>query len=737
MQINQLIRLFVLLFIVSLLNYPVLSAENTSTRPKIGIALSGGGARGIAHIGVLQALEKLQVPIDYVAGTSMGSIVGGLYASGLTSKELDNAVNNINWSDILDLDIDRKRLSYREKQNQQRFFSFEFGIANGSLTAPSGFINGEQLFLVLRRLTRGIDLDFSKLPVPFKAVATDLNTAEPYILEKGDLAFALRASMAVPLIFAPVEVDGHLLVDGNILDNLPVDVVKAMGADLVIAVNISAPLEEIQSGSSLLGVARQSLDVALIQNTRRALQEADIVVTPDLEGFSAADFDKGTAMIIKGFEAVMQKAALFKGLAVPEATYKQYQADLKKKVVSPPTAIKPAFIHFTGNERTGKAALQKKLAHLIDRNLVVEDIEDAVNDLVILNDFEQVTYKITQNAQGEQGLLFKVQEKPWGPNYFHVGVNATTSFDDKAEFSVLIHHERPSIGLLGAEWVNELQFGTDYGFFTELYQPLDPHRRFFVAPYVMIGRSFLEIIRQKIRIAEYDLSQMALGVDGGINFSNVAELRVGFLKRHLTADSRVGDSRVLPSGHLEENLFTITFNYDDLDDRVFSSQGTRLAFTGEIHRQAFGAETDYQKGSFFVRRYSPLFPQVTLLTEMRFATFFDSEPPDYESFSAGGFQQLAGYPEGDIGGKNILVLQLGALFNPEFLRSLGASKKRFVGFVHAGNAWDSYKDVRVNEFLIGGVGGIAWDTEFGTVVLGTGYTEDGTINYYLSLGNFF
>jgi NTE family protein len=248
---------------------------------------------------------------------------------------------------------------------------------------------------------------------------------------------------------------------------------------------------------------------------------------------------------------------------------------------------------------------------------------------------------------------------------------------------------------------------------------------------------FSEVVQQQVSIAEYDLGYTRLGLDIGVNFEHVAELRAGILKRRLEADLRVGDSQTLPTGHFEENLLTLSFNYDDLDDRAFSTKGTRISINNELHREALGAETDYYKGTLYGRQYFPFYPQTTLLVEVEFASFFDSDPPEYEGFSAGGFQLLAGYPEGDIGGRNTLIFQVGALFDPPFLQQFGPGKKRFLGLLHAGNAWDSYKDMKFSDLLFGGVGGMAWDTKFGTVILGLGYTEKGSINYYLSLGNLF
>jgi NTE family protein len=485
------------------------TAAEKTTRPKIGLALSGGGARGIAHVGVLKALEELQVPIDYIAGTSMGSIAGGLYASGLSGQELHNTVVSVDWNKIFNLNIDRDQQSYREKQNQRRFFQLNVGLdKDHQLATTSGIVGGQNLFLALKRLTKGIHTDdFSKLPIPFKAVATDLNTAESYWLEKGDLALAMRASMAVPLAFAPVKIDGHVLVDGAILNNLPVDVVRAMGADIVIAVNISTPLEEIKSNSSFLTMATQSLDVALIQNTLRALENADIIITPNLEGYGSADFNKGTEMIAKGYEAVINKSDLFKGISVDQAAFANYRAAIAAKIPQTSETITPTFLKFTGNKRTSTATLRAKLNDLIGHKLSIEDIELETHRLMSLNDFEQITYQIIDNEQGETGLVFDVREKAWGPSYFRLGLNARTSFDDKVDFTILLRHERLNINRFGAEWVTEMDIGSGYGLFTEFYQPLDYRRHFFVAPYADFSRSFVDVFENQRGIGEYVLKQ--------------------------------------------------------------------------------------------------------------------------------------------------------------------------------------------------------------------------------------
>ena len=746
MLINQLyfIPRFLLFLSLVISGFPIdTSAEDTlNSRPKIGVALSGGGARGIAHLGALQALAELRVPIDYIAGTSMGSIVGGLYASGLSVEELHRAVEEINWEKVFNLKIDRKQLSYREKQNQRRFFQIEIGLNNNNIpTVPPGVVGGQNLFLELKRLTRGIDTDdFDKLPIPFKAVAVDVNTAETYWLEKGDLALALRASMAVPLAFAPVEIDGRLLVDGGVLNNLPVDVVTAMGADIVIAINISAPLNEIQSSASFLAVASQSLDVALIQNTRRALENADIVITPDLQGYGFTDFSQGTEMIKKGYEAVIEKSALFAGIQISPTAYAHYRQQLANKTPKVPEYYIPDTIKFTGHQRTNTATLQGQLNELKGKELSIGDIEQEIKQLMSLNDFEQITYNIVKEKSGQTGLIFNVREKSWGPSYFRLGLNARTRFDDKAEFTALLRHEKLNINRFGAEWITELSFGSGYGLFTEFYQPLDYRRRFFIAPYTQFRRFFTDVFEQQHGIAEYDLENWHLGTDFGINFGNRAELRTGFLHNYLKAQLRIGESEQLPTGRIQENLLTFQFGYDSLDDRAFPRRGTRIDIEGEVYDKSISSNSDFQKMAFSIRQVVPLTRWLTLMADADFFTFFRSTPPSYENFSLGGINYLAGYPESDIGGKQALFLQLAGILNSTGwadMPSISSTDFRLVGFLHAGNAWDNYEDISLKDLLVGGLGAVVWDTQFGSLLLGTGYTKGGSLNYYLSLGNLF
>lgn len=720
----------------------VLAADSDKTaalpRPKIGVALSGGGARGLAHIGVLQGFEELRVPVDYLAGTSMGSIVGGLYAIGLSARQLQTlAVKEIRWAQLLDNQIERADLSYRAKQNQQRFLELEIGYnAAQGFSAPSGFIDAQELLAELTHLTQGINTDFATLPIPFKAVATDLNAAEPYLLEQGNLAMALRASMAVPFAFSPVEIEGRILVDGGILNNIPVEVVQNMGANIVLAIDIETPMQYLASNSSFLSVTEQTIYAALLRNSQESLQKADIVITPNLKNFTSTDFSRANALIEAGYQAVMEKKVLLSLLSLSPSEYAAHLAQRQTK--TPPTElnIRPDFIEFSGYQRTNPAFLQQQVQHLLQQPLDSEQINIAVNQLMAIKDLAQVTYRIVQREQ-QQGILFEVQEKAWGPNYFRFGINAATGFDDKAEFTVLLNHERLNIGQLGAEWINELIVGTDYQFSTEFYQPLSLDRRFFIAPYAKIGRHFVEAYQEQQSIGEYDLKRLQLGLDLGININNVAQLRTGFRYQDLTAQLRVGDPKNLPTGTVEEGIWHLRFDYDDLDHRIFATRGSQWTLSGQAYSKQLGAHSDYHRLFLYGRHHFTVQPRSVLFAEFMLGSFLKSEAPFYENFSIGGSDALAGYSRTEVGGSHAFVFRFGSMLNPPALTDYLPGDVRLLTIWHTGKAWDTFEQIQFNELLNGGSLALMWDTRLGAVLIGAGYTEGGELGVFLNLGNLY
>jgi len=734
-------------------------SANAADAPKIGLALSGGGARGLSHIGVLQALEELRVPIAYLSGTSMGGLVGGLYASGLTTQELkEAATGGIDWKKVFSTVPPHEELSLRDKQQLNRFIpGLEVGLSSEQLIS-SGFLGGQELFLTLHRYTRGIEIpDFNQLPIPFKCVATDINKAEPVVLEKGNLAMALRATMSVPFAFSPIEIDKHLLVDGGILNNLPIDVVRKMGANVVIAINISSPVGKADQSSSFVTVALQAVDIALVQNTLQSLQSiknSDILIEPNIEEFTSSDFEKAEILIQRGYNAIMEKSWLFTGLALSEEEYQHYHQMIKaRKPQEEDRNIQPAFIHFKGNKRTEKKLLESRIENLESKTLNVEDLENVTRHLTRLNDISQVTYRITENETGEKGVLFNVDEKSWGPHYLKLGINATTGFDRRADFSTLLRHSYLNATPYGGEWINEIKLGNEYYYFTEFYQPLDYQGKFFIAPHFKLHRRFVDIYEgtNKIAKASYLVQGYRVGIDVGMNVSNRAEIRLGMRYVSDTPHLQAGENNLYPETGFHEPALAFSYLLDSSNARLFATKGSKIKLQGEYHDKSFGAKRRYSLLSldaahYFTpdlsfnaeNKYVIKKPQITFEGRIFVSSSFGTEPPPHDYVSLGGTLLLAGYPQYSMMGSEAVFGQIGAFLNPDFIAPLkNFSDVRLFASLHSGKAWMKPERIKLQNLLTGGLGGLVWDTNFGNIFFGMGYTQGGDVRYLFSLGNEF
>src|SRR5262245_52427540 len=328
---------------------PVIGQEaGTRQRAKIGLALSGGGARGFAHIGVLQWFEEHRIPVDYIAGTSMGGLVGGMYAAGMSPEEMRKMVGKLDWDAILRGSPSFQQLSYRRKEDRLYIPGpITLGLRRG-VNLPAGINAGMEIGLVFDQLTLPYDNvgSFDNLPIPFRCVATDLVAAEPVILKEGSLSRALRATMSLPGVFMPVEVDNRILADGGVLNNVPTDVVKQMGADVVIAVDIGTPLGDKEALNSMFGVLNQTSGVATIENIRRNIKLADLLISPDLQKYTLLDFTASAAIADLGYKGAEQKALQLEKFSLGESEWREHIAQRQPRVLKDvPT---PSFVKIEG-----------------------------------------------------------------------------------------------------------------------------------------------------------------------------------------------------------------------------------------------------------------------------------------------------------------------------------------------------------------------------------------------------
>ncbi|HHL31298.1 MAG TPA: hypothetical protein ENJ41_01845 [Oceanospirillales bacterium] len=711
-------------------------------RPKIGLVLSGGGARGLAHIGVLKALEEKRIPIDYIAGTSMGSIVGGLYATGMNTDDLLWVVKSIDWDRVFRPTTDRKKQQYSAKQADKNYFvDVELGLSKTGPKSGKGFAGGQQLMLELQRVVGSLQTqNFDDFPIPFRAVATDLNAAEPYVIDHGDLAMAMRASMAVPLVFGPIKHQGRFLADGGILNNLPVNVAKQMGADIVIAVNISSPLNKIDENSSIVSVSYQSVDVSLVQNTIQSLSLADVVIAPDLKGLGASDFGKYKEFIEAGVASVVKKSLVLDHLGLNENDYLTTIDTRNMLILEIPKKIE--FIDFTGNKRTSKERLRNKTKRILNKPFVTSEIQDLADELAVDNDILTVTYKVVSDDQGRRGIEFNIKEKNWGPDYLKFGLKVADDFDSNTRISLLARHHRYNINRKGGEWINDFSVGSVLKWHSELNQPIDFVDRYFLSANIQLtkdNRRFYgnifnpSLVGQDLDedfdiepTGEYDIKNLFFGIDWGANLTENSEFRAGlwFMDQDVVP---VINNTDFDTAINKSVGFRFRYGLDTLNKALYSRSGIDL-------KTELGLFNNVQWFNFDIFQRFPISNNTAL--HLGFQGDFVNDADDGEVlFAYGGLDDFAGYPQHSLLGLNAIIFEFGAFTELDKINLPIFGSPKFIVKGHYGNVWQHH--IALEDMIYGYSAGISLDVVNTVMFLGSGYSRGGDFRFYLRLGTGF
>ena len=703
-------------------------------RPRVCLVLSGGGARGAAHIGVLRVLETLRVPVDCIAGTSMGALVGGAYAAGMTVPAMETLVASISTDALFKERPPRQDLAVRRKlDDQTNLFTPEIGVRGDGLLLPKGAVSGVQLETVLRKLANVPGYrDFDRLPIPYRAVATDLVTGTAVVFSKGELANVMRASMSVPGAVAPLEYQGKLLVDGGLTDNLPVDVARAMGADIVIAVNLGTPLMKRESLTSLLGVTSQMLNILTEQNVRAslaALRPTDILIEPQLGEFSAGDFDHLPKTIPIGEAAARQVADRLSALSLPPDAYAQLRAS--QQALSPPDLRPVDEIRLAPLERVSPDFVYATMETKPEAPIGQEALDRDVRRLFGTGDFEHINYRFLEEP-GKRILAVDAIEKSYGPNYLRFGLGLSSDFRGDAYFNVLASYRRTWLNQLGAEWRTDVQLGQTSSITSEFYQPLDARQLFFIAPRVELQRRTINIFDGDTRVAAYDVRRVDAALDIGSQFTKYGEARLGLLVGHENATLSTGPSSLDPgTGGIERRAVTGRLLVDQLDSLNFPRDGYGATLTVYGSQAGLGAATTYTKAEL-TGTYVESFGPHTFNLGFRFGGNMGPPLPKYDLFQWGGFLQQSGFSTGQLMGGNIQFGRLvyyNKLFRQRLLEGVYAGVSLEAGRVGsplvAGSPTGLLKSAAV--FL-------GLDSPVGPLYLGYGRTSSGQYAYYLFLG---
>ncbi len=709
--------------------------STSSDRPRVGLVLGGGGARGAAHIGVLRELERMRIPIDAIAGTSMGAVVGGLYASGMSAAELEQLVVEMDWADAMSDEPDRSDLRFRRKQDARDFpIDLDIGLERGRPNLPLGLVQGQKLDLILRNLTLHVShiKDFDKLPIPFRAIASDIETGEMHVMGRGDLALAIRASMSVPAALAPVRVDGHLLVDGGLVGNLPVDIVREMGVDVVIAVDVEFPLYAPDELESALTISEQMLTILIRRETLRQIDklgEDDVLVKPKLGTFGSANFGEITQAIEPGAEAARKEEARLRKLALDEIQFARWQA--QRDPTAPPHE-RLAFVRVEQDSRLSARVLETRLGVEAGDPIDADVLAAEAAQLHALDVFEKVSYRLVED-DGGTGVVFEARAKSWGPSFLNFGFTLEDDFEGATNFDLRARLTRPAVNRYGGEWRVDLRLGTEPQLLAEFYQPLRSDSRLFVAPYLDLDQSNFNVFAERDIVARLRVTEAIAGIDAGTEIGNFGELRLGAFRGSGESQVTIGDPTI-PNPDFETGGLRALLRFDTLDKPWFPGNGLRGDIEWRQSHKALGGDDRYDLVDLSVEAVRSR-GKSTFGLGLDFHTTLSFDGAVQDLFRLGGFQRLSGYERGAISGPHAAVAKLlyyrrigespGGLFDAPVY--LGAS-------LEAGNVWQERSDMSFGSAEIHGSLFVGMDSYVGPMFFAVGAGEGGLTNFYLFIG---
>ncbi len=729
-----------LLLLICCIALPGFAAD--APHPRIGLVLSGGGARGAAHVGVLKVLEELRIPISAIAGTSMGALVGGVYAGGMDAAEMERRLTRVDWDDLLLDDPPRQTWPIRRKQlDLQPSVDLNVGLHKGKFKLPGGALAGQKVENFFSALIAGTEAvpTFDDLPIPFRAVATDLEDGRMKVFDAGPLPEVMRASMSVPGVFAPVEIGKHIYVDGGLVRNLPVDVARAMGVDLVIAVNLGGGLLPRDRLQSVVGVMAQMLAILTQKNVQDALAQLrpdqDILISPELGSITSSDFNRAPEAIRRGAAAARAAAPVLRRLSLSPAAYAAWRAT-RARPTSDQAPI--AAVAITGLKHVNPALFAPLADHQQGQPLDRTRLESDIQTIYGLGDFKNINYDLNplsaaRPSGNRNRLLIRAHEKPWGPGYLSFGLGVSTDFVGDDRFSLRATYRRPWLNPLGGEWLTTAQVGNLMGLHTEFYQPLTIDRRVFIAPSLGIGMAPVSVFKLGTRIARYELVRNAIGLDLGSTLpGGNAELRIGAFLGNATPKRDTGIPEI-PERSTDESGLRVAFRYDTLDSATLPRRGNRVVLDLRAPEPALGADLDFQRVSgHWTAAYSS--GAHTLVSRAEFGAGFGDELPYYDQFALGGFQRLSGYAVDELRGDRMAFGSLTYYYRLTHLKPPLTRGVYVGGSLEVGTLEDTEPALTAPGTRFGSSLFLGVDTLIGPAYLGIGISGDGAGTGYISIG---
>ncbi|WP_207204976.1 patatin-like phospholipase family protein [Vibrio anguillarum] len=733
---------------------------DNAARPKIAVVLAGGGAKGAAHIGVLKALEEMRIPVDFITGTSMGAYVGGLYASGMSADEIESLIYSVDWNEGYRDRVNRSQRRVRDKEYEDRYqLTTDLGLRWGEIRAPRGVVQGQNMLRILRETSGNLSefQSFDQLPIPYRAVATDIIALEEVVLDRGYLVDAMMASMSVPGALPPYEVNGRWLVDGGVTNNMPVDVARALGADIVIAIDISTDYKNQEAFTTFLTVADQLSNYLVQRSTQkqaRLLNEQDVFLRPDVGSMETTEFDKMPTAYEKGYEIAMANQSVLTSLSLSSASYQRYveAKQARRRALIYGDDVQVDEIVLNNRSHYSDQLLKNRLHLKTGQPLSTEQIEATVENLYALDRFELVTYEYRE-FEGKNQLVIDVKEKSWGPNYLNFRFFLEDDFHTDSQYALGISSNFTNLNSFGSELRFNLEMGTDKIIEAELFSPLFSGQKAFTSALI----SFSNDKRNKPMQGFDDTSLEASKDYLPISYLEwIGELSLGYqdkLWREFKLGIRYTDGEAEVSnwpsmGNMDYTRAGVFANYriDTLDDFSLPTRGVYLDLEYlASHDKVSGVSSDlesndtvYEFSGELIAAYS--FGRHTLVGNLDYGVVQSknsSEPINPKSI--GGFLNLSGIPRNSLIGQNKAFTSLVYRYR-WFDNDFGLfSSPFYVGAsIEYGGVW-SDPDLSFDTAPLYGAGSVfaGVDSPIGPIMFAYGRTEDNFDSIYLSIGTTF
>ena len=713
-----------------LFNMPAPAAEG---RPRIGLVLAGGGAKGGAHVGVLKVLEEQRIPIDCIAGTSMGALVGAGYASGLAAGDVEQFLLYVDWKSVIG-SAGRRDLEPIEQKRAGVTYTneMELGLRDGRIVAPGGLVDTSRIENLLRVYVAKARLltDFDFLPIPFRAVATDMVTGQMVVLKSGDISAAMRASMAIPGAFAPVPMDNMMLADGGMVRNIPVDVARDLCADVVIVVNLVEPdmkPEQLQSAVALLS---RSSDVMIFANENAQLETLtgrDVRIDVPMGEIGTAAFERVPDTIPLGETAARGMADALSRYSVSPDEYAAWRA---RVTAAQNVEVKLADVRYEGLKHVNPEYLASRARMKAGDVTTTGEISDEALRMSALHDFDSVGYRLTGDPQNPT-LEWLPAEKPIGPSYLRFDLGMYTSAGGDLAFVIYGRHTRSWVNKRGGEWRNEVQFGYENRLETSFYQPLNVAQDWFVEPRVLLQQTIEDIYIDEDRLGKYVFGDFGAGVDLGYNFGNRAQLRLGYNFLHRTTDVDTGPV-VFPEGSRDDAGFTLTATWDSRDTRFNPTDGIAAAIEYSHADDSLGSDLEWRRGEIAVAGVIPLGRNL-ISTQIAAGTNFDTTLPVDRMFTLGGPGSFPGFELGELRASEYWTVSGSYLYKLADILSL-RGQAVYVGLrAQVARPYDAL-DPNIDEEIYGGSIYLSGRTPVGPATFGFGYTSTDAWSIWLAVG---